>query len=119
MPRMGQFRVPARLRGPTGLSEETELLVDTGSTLVALPRALAERLELVVERQQRVMVAGGARAKVPVAEVRVALSQGEVTTKCFIVPDGPALLGAVVLETLLLAVDPVRKRLVRTEGLLI
>ena len=55
----------------------------------------------------------------PVAEVRVTLSQGEVTTKCFIVSDGPALLGAVVLETLLLAVDPVRKRLVRTDGLLI
>ena len=116
---MGQFRVSARLAGPTGRREETDLLVDTGSTLVALPRALAERLELVTERQARVMVAGGRRATVPVAEVRVTLSQGEVTTKCFIVSDGPALLGAVVLETLLLAVDPVRKRLVRTDGLLI
>ena len=119
MRRMGQFRVHALLTGPTGCSEEADLLVDTGSTLVALPRALAERLELQTERQARVMVAGGRRTTVPVAEVRVTLREGEVTTKCFIVSDGPALLGAVVLETLLLAVDPVRKRLVRAEGLLI
>ena len=118
MLRMGQFRVLARLTGPTGRSEETELLVDTGSTLVALPRALAERLELVVERHQRVMVAGGVRTTLPVAEVRLAIGDQQVTTPCFIVPDGSALLGAVALESLFLAVDPVGQRLVPAEGLI-
>lgn len=119
MPHMDQFRVPVRLTGPTGRREETELLVDTGSTLVALPRELAERLELVVKRHQRVMVAGGARATLPVAEVRLVIGDREVTTPCFIVADGPALLGAVALESLFLAVDPVAKRPVPTEGLIV
>ena len=119
MPRMGQFRVSARVTGPTGRSEETELLVDTGSTLVALPRELTDRLELVVRRQQRVMVAGGVRATLPVAEVRLVIGDQEITTQCFIVPDGPALLGAVALESLFLVVDPVGKRLVPTEGLVV
>ena len=119
MPHMGQFRVPARLTGPTGHSEELELLVDTGSTLLALPRLLAERLDLEVERQQSVVIAGGARATWPVAQVRVAIADREVTTPCFIAPDGLALLGAVALESLFLAVDPVAKRLVPTEGLVV
>jgi len=114
---MGQFRVPTQLTGPTGRSEKAELLVDTGSTLVALPRDLAERLELVVNRHQLVMVAGGTRATFPVAEVRLGIGDREVTTPCFIVADGPALLGAVALESLFLAADPVGKRLIPTEGL--
>ena len=37
-------------------------------------------------------------------------------TPCLIVPAGAARLGAVALESLLLAVDPVAKRLVPTDG---
>jgi hypothetical protein len=40
----------------------------------------------------------------------------DVTTPCFIAPDGPAFLGAVALESLFLAVDPVAKRLIPVEG---
>jgi predicted aspartyl protease len=113
---MGLFRVPARLTGPTGLSEETHLLVDTGATLVVLPRALADRLQVTAVRLQPVVVAGGAKAVWPVGEIRVAIDGREVATPCFIAPDGPALLGAVARESLFLAVDPVAKRLVPTEG---
>jgi hypothetical protein len=35
---------------------------------------------------------------------------------CFIAPAGPPLLGAVALESLCYAVDPVGKRLVEVEG---
>ncbi len=113
---MGQFQVLARLTGPTGQNEETELLVDTGSTLVVVPRALAERLDLVIKRRQPVIIAGGTEAMWPIAELRVAVGDRDVPTLCFIVPDGPALLGAVALESLFLSVDPVRRRLVPTEG---
>ena len=113
---MGQFHVAARLTGPTGHSEEAELLVDTGATIVVLPRSFADRLGLVVERTQLVVIAGGTRATWPVAEVRVAIGDRAVTTPCFIALEGPALLGAVALESLFLAVDPVRRRLVPTEG---
>lgn len=113
---MGLFRVRGRLTGPTGRVEEIELLVDTGATLLVIPRSLAERLEVVPTRSQPVVIAGGQRDIWPVAEVRVALDGQEVTTPCFIAPGGPALLGAVALESLFLAVDPVAKRLMPVEG---
>jgi aspartyl protease family protein len=113
---MGLFRVRGRLTGPTGRSEDAELLVDTGATLLVVPRSLAEQLELVVRRSQRVLIAGGQRAEWPVAEVSLSLNGTDVTTPCFIAPAGPVLLGAVALESLFLAVDPVAKRLIPVEG---
>jgi len=58
----------------------------------------------------------GQRADWPVAEVSLSLDGTGVTTPCFIAPDGPALLGAVALESLFLAVDPLAKRLIPVEG---
>ena len=113
---MGLFRVRGRLTGPTGRTEETELLVDTGATLLVVPETLAARLELTPRRSQPVVIAGGQRARWPVAEVRLKLDGDEVTTPCFIAPDSPALLGAVALESLFLAVDPIAKRLIPVEG---
>jgi len=113
---MGLFRVRGRLTGPTGRSEDVELLVDTGATLLVIPRSLADRLELVARRSQPVLIAGGQRVEWPVAEVSLSLDGSSVTTPCFIAPDGPALLGAVALESLFLAVDPVAKRLIPVEG---
>ena len=46
----------------------------------------------------------------------LALNGQDVTTPCFIAPDGPALLGVVALKSLFLAVDPVAKRLIPVEG---
>ena len=113
---MGLFHVSARLTGPTGRTATLELLVDTGATLLVVPRPLADHLELTVQRTQPVQIAGGRREIWPIAEVRLAIDGGEVTTPCFVAPDGPALLGAVALESLFLAVDPVAKRLVPVEG---
>lgn len=113
---MRLFRVSARLTGPTGSSEQVELLVNRGATLVVVPQDLADRLGLVARRRQQVVIAGGRREAWPVAEVRVNLDGQEVTTPCFIAPAGPPLLGAVALESLFLAVDPVAKRLVPVEG---
>ena len=123
---MGLFYVKGSLAGPTGRKEETEFLVDTGATLLVVPRPMAERLGLTPTRSQRVMIAGGQHEVWPVAEVRLALDGEETTTPCFIAPavrslgpgrpGGPPLLGAVALESLFLAVDPVAKRLIPVEG---
>ena len=113
---MGLFRVRGRLTGPTGRSEDVDLLVDTGATLLVVPQSLAERLELTARRSQPVFIAGGQRAEWPVAEVRLSLDGPGVTTPCFIAPGGPALLGVVALESLFLAVDPVAKGLIPAEG---
>lgn len=90
--------------------------MDTGATLLVVPRELADRLGLRPTRQAPVVMAGGRREVWPVAEVRLTLNGQEVTTPCFISPGGAALLGAVALESLFLAVDPVAKRLVPVEG---
>ena len=113
---MEQFRVPVRLTGPTGLTEEVDMLVDTGALFLTVPEELATRLELVVTRWQRVRVAGGAMSTWPMAEVRVAIGDDEAPTRCVIAPGGGALLGAVALESLLLGVDPVNQRLIRIEA---
>ena len=113
---MGLFHVKGHLTGPTGRVEEIEFLVDTDATLSVVPRLLAERLELKVTRSQHVVIAGGQRDVWPIAEARVALNGDEITTPCFIAPEGPALLGAVALESLFLAVDPVGKRLIPVDG---
>lgn len=113
---MGLFYVPARLTGPTGRSEEIELLVDTGATFLVVPRTLADRLELRPTRVCPIETAGGREETWPLSEIRLTLDGDEVTTRCLIAPGGPALLGAVALESLLLAVDPVAKRLVPVKG---
>jgi predicted aspartyl protease len=113
---MGLFSVAARLTGPTGRSEHVELLVDTGATFLVVPRALAERLELRPTRSCPLQIAGGREETWPLAEARLTLDGTEVTTPCLIGPEGPPLLGAVALESLLLAVDPIAKRLVPVKG---
>jgi clan AA aspartic protease len=113
---MGLFHVSARLTGPTGRNEAVELLVDTGATLLVVPKALADRLELKATRQHAAQLAGGREEIWPIAEARLALDGQEVTTPCFIAPGGPALLGAVALESLFLAVDPGRKALTPVKG---
>lgn len=109
---MGLFQVMARLTGPTGRSEQLALMVDTGATFVVVPQAIADRLELRPTRTCPLQIAGGREEVWPLAEVRLALNGAEVTTPCVIAPEGPALLRAVALESLLLAADPIAKRLV-------
>ena len=113
---MGLFHVSARLSGPTGRSESVELLVDTRATFLVVPRTLADRLELRPTRDYPIQTAGGRDEIWPLAEARLALDGIEVTTPCLIASAGPALLGAVALESLLLGVDRVAKRLIPVRG---
>ena len=113
---MGHFHVTARLTGPTGSSEDLPLFVDTGSTLIVLPRSVAERLGLQPLGTYPVELAGGVVDAWPVADIRVGLQGREAPTLCFISDRGEPLLGVVALETLFLAVDPVGRRLVPTKA---
>jgi len=109
---MGHFNVPVRLTGPTGISETLDLFVDTGATLIVLPRPVAERLSLRPTETCRVELAGGVEQLWPVAEIRASIEGREAPMLCLICEEGPPLLGVVALESLRLAVDPVGRRLV-------
>ena len=116
---MSLFHVTARLTGPTGLGETLPLLVNPGATFLVVPQEVAERVELRSARTCPIQTAGGRDEVWPLAEVRLALDGDEVTTRVLIAPGGPggpALLGAVALESLLLAVDPMARRLVPVKG---
>ena len=113
---MGLFHVAAVLTGPTGVVATRELLVDTGATFTVLPKTVAMALGLVTLREQPLRIAGGRREVWPLAEVRIELAGRAVTTPCLIAPAGQALLGAVTLESLCLAVDPIARRLIEVEG---
>jgi predicted aspartyl protease len=116
---MGLFAVRTTLIGPTGLTEDLDLLVDTGATFSLIPTAVAHRLGLRLRRQQPVLIAGGRRDVWPVAEVRMAVEgRDDVPTLCFVTDAGPMLLGALTLESLCLAVDPVARRLVDADAII-
>ena len=112
---MGHFFVRGRLTGPTGRSEDVDLFVDTGATLLIVPQSLADRLEVTPRYFQSVRLADDQRAVWPRSEVLLKLDEREMTAPCWIVPEGPAILGSVPLETLFLGVDPVHRRLIRLE----
>ena len=76
------------MTGPTGLSETVDLLVDTGATLIVLPRALAERLELSSTETCSVELAGGVEESWPVAEIRVVLEGRSAPMLCLISEGG-------------------------------
>src|SRR5213593_2394352 len=83
---MGLFHVTARLTGPSA-TEELDLLVDTGATLLTIPHVVADRIGLQASREQSVVLAGGHRETWPAAEVQLALDGQAITTPCFIAPD--------------------------------
>jgi len=113
---MGLFRVVGKVTGENDRTEDIDLLVDTGATYLTLPADVARRLGLRTLRDQVILTAGGRREVWPVAEVRISVEGREAPTVCFVAPAGPALLGAVAVESLSLGVDPVARRLVPVDG---
>ena len=100
------------VRNPdTGRHAAAKALVDTGATLTAIPRRIAEELQLPTIGRRRVMTAKGATELdecVGVVEVmgRKAYTHILVSDDIEIV-----LIGATALETLGLEVDPVTGKL--------
>jgi len=98
--------------------EDIEAVVDTGSTLSAVPRDLLQRLGVQPTRRQRFRIANGQLVENDVGDAMVRLAGLQGATPVIFGELGePALLGAVTLEAFLLAVDPVHEALVPVEGL--
>ena len=97
-----------------------DLLVDTGATWSLIPPEAARVLGVEAFEIRPVRTADGRRLDLPLAEVRFTIDGRSLTTPCLVgAPGALPLLGAVTLEALGLAADPVRKILVPVTGFLL
>ena len=95
--------------------EELDIIVDTGSTYTAVPRAMLERLGVPIQRSMPSQTADGRIVQVDIGQTIVRLEGFEFYTPViFAAENEPSLLGVVTLEEAGLAVDPVNGRLITT-----
>lgn len=111
---MGTFRVRIEVGDPEGgRFEPVDALVDTGATSTSLPASLLRRLGVEPYRTATFEMADGSRTELPLGHTWVRVNGlQELTQVVFAEEESPPLLGAIALEGLGLAVDPVRRRLV-------
>jgi aspartyl protease family protein len=114
---VGTFEVEIQVAGPSRTRfERVEALVDTGSTYTVLPRGLLRRLGVDVDSRARFKLADGCRVELDRGRAWVRLDDREQYT--LVVFGRHALLGAVTLEEFLLVPDPVERRLVPVDALM-
>ena len=95
--------------------EELDIVVDTGSTYTAVPRAILERLGVPVDRSLPSETADGRMVPVDVGETMIRLEGLQFHTPVIFAEEHePSLLGVVTLEEAALAVDPVAGSLIST-----
>jgi len=120
---MGAVYVTVKLLGPPerkpSKPEKVEALVDTGATLSIFPAVLLRRLGVKLLHRVRSRLADGRVVHRGVGEVRLKLNGEIVTTRVlFGQAKDATVVGLVALESLGLAVDPTKRRLVHSEFLM-
>jgi clan AA aspartic protease len=126
---MGEIRVKAKLENEVDRmlckrgyikdaevrSFEIDALVDTGAVLVLLPQDLVEKLGLEMNEKVVVTLAKDQKVELPRARGGITLTIGDrsMTTDCLVGPPTcEPLIGQIVLESLDLIPDPIKKTLV-------
>ena len=111
---MGMFNVPIKISNPNGEDEaEFDALVDTGAFLTMAPEPALRRLGLTPNRTVEFELADGSIVAHGVGEARAAINGHSVTTQIVFGPEGvEPVIGALTLESLRLAVDPVNEPLI-------
>jgi len=116
---VGTFRVSIEIGDTQGERWETvEALVDTGATYSVLPRAILEDLGVVSHDRRPFTLADDRQIELEVGHIWVKAEGRSAIVLVAFGNGGQSLLGAVTLETLGLAVNPVSRRLVPVPGLL-
>jgi predicted aspartyl protease len=117
---MGTFTHTIILISASGDTRETvEPLVDTGTMFTVIPTPTLERLGIRPFRTMPVRFANGDVQQRSVGQMEVELDGQHAPILCFFgSSDAPPLIGAHMLEALLLTVDPVEEKLVPKEALL-
>ncbi len=120
---MGAVHVKVKLLGLPDRPVEpqtVEALVDTGATLSILPGALLRKVGVKSLHSVRTRLADGTIVRRSVGEARLKLNGEIVTTRVLFGQKHDAtVIGLVTLESLGLTVDPVRRRLVHTDYLML
>ena len=111
---MGIFSVSIRVGGQSQQSfEEIEALVDTGATNTVVPADVLTRLGVEPYRKSVFEFADGRELELDIGRAWVRVDgQQELTQVVFGPPRSSPILGAITLEEMNLAVDPVGKRLI-------
>ena len=117
---MGTFQVSIAVGDPEGQQYESlEALVDTGAAYSTLPGSLLRRLGVPSGRRVEFELADGTIIERDVGQTWVRINGATAIVPVVFAEEGSEpLLGAVTLGIFLLAVDPVRQRLVPVRGLL-
>lgn len=119
---MGTFSIRATLSHPEHRERQItlDLLVDTGATWSLIPPEAARVLGVEPFETRPVRTADGRRLDLPLAQAWITVEGRSLITPCLIGSPGvPALLGAVTMEALGLAPDPVQRVLVPVTGFLL
>ena len=120
---MSAVHVKVQLLGPPEQPtkpQTVEALVDTGATLSIFPGTLLRRVGVKPLHTVRTRLADGSIVRRSIGEVRLKLNGEAVTTRVLFGRERDAkVIGLVTLESLGLAVDPIRRRLVHSDFLLL
>ncbi len=117
---MGTFNIEIGI-GDTERSRWTTLdaLVDTGASITAAPASVLRELGVEPIMRQRFRSAHGAAREMEVGYTWIRVDGKEALTQVLFNDEGSTpLLGAMTLEAVYMAVDPVYKRLIPVDGLI-
>jgi clan AA aspartic protease len=111
---MGTFSVSVKISDQSQQSfEEVEALVDTGATNTVVPADVLVRLGIQPYRKSVFELADGRELELDIGRAWIRVDgQQEFSQVVFGPPGSSPILGAITLEEMNLAVDPVGKRLV-------
>jgi len=118
---LGVFNVKAKIWkvGEYQRAVDIELTVDTGSTYTVVPAVVLEQLGVERQRSVNLRIADGTVISRPYGEVGMEVAGFKASaTPVIFGYENVYLLGAVTMEQLGLAPDPVQKRLVTTTALM-
>jgi len=117
---MGHTHVRVKVIDPsTSQTEETELLVDTGSTYTWIAKSLLQKLDIKPKTEWAFKTVDGRLVKREIGEAVVECTGERATTMIVFAEESDAnVLGVHALEGLRLEVDSTTKQLKRVEALL-
>ena len=116
---MGTFRVNLWIGNLfSGTGANVDALVDTGATYSMIPRSVLDDLGIEPVETRMSRIADGSLVEMQTSWARFAAEGQNAVARVSFGPEGIFLLGATTLEDLGLAVDPVDRRLIPQESLI-